>query len=155
MKVFRLAAVAALFASWGLCAEGKKPPAEPRLTSLYPFSVPRGKTTKVQVRGSALGGARAVVFNESGIAARIVKLEPGDPADVAHVEFTVAGNARVGGRALRVVASAGVTNEIPVQIVEGPTAAEEEASAAGAGQIENGRLATRGEMDQFWHEAKA
>lgn len=155
MKVLRLAAVSALFASWGLCAEGKKPPAEPRLTSLYPLSVPRGKTTNVQVRGSALGGARAVVFNDAGISARIVKLEPGDPADVVHVEFTVVGSAQVGGRALRVVASAGVTNEIPVQIVEGPTAAEEEVPAVAPGQIVNGRLASRGEMDQFWIQAKA
>lgn len=155
MKALRLALVSALFTAWGVCAESRKPPPEPKLSSLYPLSLQRGKTTPVQVRGTALGGARTVLVGRPGITARILKLEPGDPADIVHVEFAVDATAAEGGCAVRVVASAGVTNEISLQVVDRPAFAEESVTTVSAPEVINGRLANRGEMDRFWIEAKA
>ena len=155
MKPLRLALVSALLPAWGLCAESRKPPPEPKLTSLYPLSVPQGRTTAVQIRGTALGGARGVLMTQPGVTARVVKLEPGDPADLLHAEFTVDSGATTGSHPLRLVASGGVTNEISLLVVDRPTVVEEQAGTVGAPQVINGRLSARGEMDQFWIEAKA
>lgn len=154
MKALRLALVSALLPAWGWCADSKKPLPEPKLTSLYPLSLPRGKTTAVQIRGAALGGARKVLLGQPGLTARIVKFEPGDPADVLHMEFAVDAAATAGSCSLRLVTAAGVTNEISLQVADRPTVMEEEASTVASPQVINGRLSTRGEMDQFWIEAK-
>ncbi|MCC6585845.1 MAG: hypothetical protein IT168_03925 [Bryobacterales bacterium] len=142
-----------------LCAEKPKAAAEPRVTSINPLSFQRGQTGLAELRGVALAAARTVLVNKAGVTARILKViqetgPKGNSTDVAQLEITVAPDTPVAAVPFRVVSAAGVTNEISLRVVDAETAAEEQPIRK-TPLILNGRLATRGETDTYWIEAKA
>ena len=133
-------------------AEAPKPAADPRLLSVYPSVVRAGVVTQLLVRGSALGGARAVVFKAEGLSARVL----GADKDEA-VRIELAAPAK-GNHAFRLVAAGGVSNEVPLRVVEEEIVEESTLAATPINRLPlvvAGKLSARGEIDTIWLEAKA
>lgn len=142
-----------------------QPPAEPRLSSVFPLTVQRGQTVAATVRGVNLNGATALYFRDGGIRARVDKVEsaPDSPLpagskapqpQLLHLELTIPPDLKPGPHKLRVMTPAGLSNEITVRVVDGPVAAESGAQLPIPSVIA-GRLTVSGEVDEFWIEARA
>ncbi len=131
--------------------EPPKPPAEPRLLSVYPSAIRAGATSQVSIRGTSLTGARALFFKQEGVRARVLAV---DKDDTVRIELAVS---RKGSHALRVVTPRGVSNEISLQVVEEEIVDEAVASSPlnHFPIVVAGKLAGRGEVDSIWIEAKA
>jgi hypothetical protein len=127
----------------GSVDDSKKAPKETALTSIYPFAVVRGNHLKADVRGTALDGARALIFEKTGITAAITGVVPvaSDGSQTAHVDVAVTPDAEAGWHRFRLVTRGGVTNELRVMVVDEP--------------VLSGRIERNGDVSNHWIDAKA
>ncbi len=147
--------------SGGLCAlalaaafgAAPKKSAEPQLSSIYPAAAQRESAFEAEIRGAELDGARAVVFQDTGLEARVLSAG----ADLAHVRIAVAPDARQGRHEFRVVTPRGVTNKLALDVVAEPVVDEKQAGETlrRFPLVINGRLAQPGESDAYWIEVAA
>ena len=110
--------------------------ADPRAISVHPFTAQKGSSFAVTVRGSNLKDARAVFVEEGGLAMRVESagpevIPPGAPKprvmlDVVRVRVETTGETRAGRYTFRMVTPSGVSNSLPLQILETPVLAEPE-----------------------------
>ena len=133
--------------------------AEPRITSIYPAALSRGGSLEAIVRGSDLAGARALVFDRPGISAAALAVEKAaeEKHELFRVRITVAADAAPGARELRVLTPKGVSNAIPLHVVDEPVIDESQAAdpLKRFPLVINGRISEPGETDAFWIEAAA
>ncbi|WP_031501052.1 hypothetical protein [Bryobacter aggregatus] len=141
-----------------------QPSREPRLTSIFPLTVQRGQSVSAVIRGAHLDQVQSVYFRENGFQARVEKVEPvpepipagakGPQPQLLHVGLTIATDTKLGPHTLRVVTNQGLSNEIPIRVVDQPVATEPSTPLA-IPSIVTGRIATSGEVDEYWIEARA
>ena len=150
-----------------LPAADTKPEPEPRLLSIYPLTVPAGRSSTAIIRGIAIQDARSIQFSDLGLTA-IVKgteaerVESERPAGAApsvllHVEIAAAPNSKPGDHSLRVVTAKGLTNQINFRVADTPVTVENDVT----GPLQtfpitlNGRIGNRGENDSYWVDVDA
>lgn len=132
------------------------PPKEPKLTSMHPFTGQRGASFTVTIRGTALAGATAVYSPKLK-----ARMEEGAKADTAVVKIEAPD--APGRYEIRLVTPGGVSNALPVHIVDRAVTPEpdglhetpETAVSAAAPVIYTGRISKRGESDYYAFDAKA
>ncbi|MBM3796464.1 MAG: hypothetical protein FJW31_20920 [Acidobacteria bacterium] len=141
----------------GLLAAPPKAPADPRITSVHPLAVPAAVSTVVTVRGQGLAGARAMWCSVGSATARIEGAVATDGDAAEHVRVAIVAPAGFTGvLRLRLIASRGVSNDLPLHVVDAPVLDEPEtvAIARGAPLAIAGRLVAKGEVDTVWLEAQ-
>jgi hypothetical protein len=150
---------------WGgvilLAASVEAEPAapSPKITSIYPAAVTPGGTVDALIRGTALAGARGLVFSGGGVAASEFRVEKGESEkqELLRVRLAVDGAAASGRREFRVLAASGISNALPLEVAADPVLDEKDA----AGPLQhfpvliNGTIGEPGEADAFWIEAAA
>jgi hypothetical protein len=125
----------------------------PALASLFPAGGARGGTVEIVVRGTNLGRATGAQVSGEGVAARLLD---GGGATEARVALTIAADAPLGERDLRLVGPGGVSNRQRVFVGDVPEVVEVEPNeGAGAPQaiaalpvVVNGRVLER-DRDAF------
>jgi hypothetical protein len=151
-----------------VCVAAAQPRSEPRAISIHPFTGQRGTTFIATVRGSGLGGARAAVTGNAPFTVAVEGVEPepaGDSAnrkgnriDLVKLRVEVAPDAKPGRYPIRLITSNGVSNALPLHIVDFPVLVEpsgEHEMLETAVAVEKvpvayaGRLARRGEADYY------
>src|SRR5262245_12643070 len=105
-------------------------PADPRIGSIHPFTVQRGATSLVTVRGSGIRRARGVFLDSAPFTAAIEGAEaeaPGQttgrnraPMDLVRLRIQAAADAKPGRYLFRLITPQGVTNALPLRISEHP-----------------------------------
>ena len=147
---------------------------DPKISSVYPFSGQRGSTFTATVRGSGLAGASAAVVENAPFTIAVEKAESEPPtektgrnrapADLITLRVQVSGDAQPGRYPIRLVTRHGITNALPVYVVDLPVAAEPPGShdtpesAIAASNVPStfaGRLSRRGEADLYAFSAAA
>jgi len=148
--------------------------ADPRAVSVHPFTAQRGGAFTVTVRGSNLKDARGVFVEEGGLAMRVESagpevIPPGAPKprvmlDVVRVRVETSGETRAGRYSFRMLTPSGVSNSLPIQILDSSVAAEPEGThetpetavnVAAVPAMYTGMIAKRGEADYYAFDAKA
>lgn len=167
MRIWRLALAWVVLGAAALCAEPKpasKAMAEPRLSSIYPADGQRGTAFQAALRGSCLSGARLVMFEGTGVEARVLAPVPGGPPgedagkETLQLQVTMAADAQPGPHEFRIVTARGVSNKMTLEVAAEPVLPEETASAAPLRRfpvVIQGRIARPGESDAYWIEAAA
>jgi hypothetical protein len=147
---------------------------EPRAISIHPFTGHPGAAFMATVRGSGLAGARAVSTREAPFTAAVQEMKteaPGEasgrnrrPVDLVTLRIEVRPDAKPGRYPIRLIGQNGVSNALPLRIVEHPVllepagAHEAQDSAVAIGRLPAvyaGRLARRGEADYYGFHAEA
>ena len=118
LKMIRIVTISALLALLPRArAAAPELTLEPRIASIYPLGAQPGKTFAATIRGRNLKDARSFWFPEPGVRARLLKVDsPDATTDVLHAELTVEPSASLGPHRFRIVAEAGVSNQIELQI---------------------------------------
>ncbi len=139
-----------------------KPAPEPQVTSLFPMGGQRGVPFRAVIRGTALQGARALVFEDSSVTGRVLPEETRAPgasntADLLAVEISAERTATPGWHKLWVVTPAGFSNPAAVRIVEDPVIerADRAQPASHFPIVVNGRIREPGTAEAYWIEASA
>jgi hypothetical protein len=156
--------------------KGAETPGEPKISSAYPFTVQRGQTFTTTVRGTGLRDATSVFTGKAPFTASIEGAEtevpeppnpgakPKTPSDLIRVRIQVEASAPPGRFPIRFVTPRGISNAIPISIIQPPVADEPATShetpdtAVSVDKLPavwNGRIARRGESDYYAFEAKA
>jgi hypothetical protein len=148
-------------------------PVDPKAVSIHPFTGQQGTTFRATVRGAGLAGAKSVVAGKAPftISVEQVTSEPPpaagrdkSPTDLVTLKIDVAADAKPGRYPVRLITPNGITNALPVHVVEHPVAAETEGahdtpeSAVQVGTVPSvftGRIARRGEADFYAFHADA
>lgn len=158
-----------------LSAQSKGPARpDPSLVSLHPFTVQAGTSVTAIVRGSGLAGARLGVLAQDAIriVPETVETEAAPQTggrnrgatDRVQVRIEVAASVKPGRYPFRLVGANGVSNALPLHVVDLPVRPEPEgrhATPDAAVRVENtptvyaGRLSGRGEADYYAVQAKA
>src|SRR5262245_54560117 len=145
---------------------------DPRATSIHPFTGQRGATFIATVRGSGLAGASAASIGKAPFAVTVegVEVEPAgegrgrNATDLVKLRVDVRPDAQPGRYPIRLITRNGVSNALPLHIVEFPVLAEPAGvhetgeSAVVASQLPAvyaGRIARRGEADYYRFHAEA
>jgi hypothetical protein len=155
-------------------ANKPEPRPDPKVTSVHPFTVQRGTTLAVTVRGSGLQGANAAFVGAAPLRITMEGVEvepPGDanrkskvPIELVRMRVEVAADAKPGRYPFRLITPYGVSNAIPLFVSELPVTAEPDGShdspdtavAVPSGPVLfAGRLGHRGEADFYRFTAKA
>jgi hypothetical protein len=167
-----LAARVVIALALGLPA-GAQPRDDPRAISIHPFVGQRGSTLSATLRGAGLAGAHAASVGGAPFTVTVEGVEP-EPAgdspgrkakiDLVKLRIEVRPDAKPGRYPIRLIARNGVSNALPIEIVEAPVSAE----PAGAHEtresavpiatlpaIYSGRLSRRGETDYYTFRADA
>ena len=158
---------------WSVAA-GAQPREEPRAISIHPFTGQRGTTFIATVRGSGLTGAKAASIGNAPfrIAVEAIDAEPpGESSsgkkgriDLVKLRVDVAPDAKPGRYPIRLIASNGVSNALPLEIVDLPVVPEPagdhetQESAVSIARLPvayAGRLGRRGEADYYSFHAEA
>ena len=156
-----------------LSAAPKAPdsPGDPKLISIHPFTGQQGSSFVATVRGSGLRDA-TTVFVENAPFTAIVEgadHEPAGksgkaPADVIRLRIQVEANAKPGRYLFRLVTPRGVSNALPLHILNLPVGAEPDGShetpdtavsVAKLPAVFNGRIGRRGESDYYAFDVTA
>ncbi len=150
-------------AGWGMCEPPKKQP-DPRISSLYPMAAQRGKTVDAVIRGASLRDARALLFEGNGVEARILSVNPDQPAagaeaeeakerlaDLLKVRFTLEAGAATGPHDFRVVTIRGVSNKLALHVTAEPVLDEAETTPRlkHFPVVINGRIAHPGDTSSY------
>jgi hypothetical protein len=162
-----------LFVAAFLSAAPKAPdsPGDPKLISIHPFTGQQGSTFVATVRGSGLRDA-TTVFVENAPFTAVVESAGHEPAgksgkssaDAIRLRIQVEANAKPGRYLFRLVTPRGVSNALPLHILDLPVAAEPDGShetpdtavpVAKLPAVFNGRIARRGESDYYAFDAAA
>ncbi len=140
--------------------------AEPKLLSIHPFTVQRGTPLVTSMRGTGLTGASSV-YIARGFEAEVqsVSKAEGKPAaEIATVKLAAAATLEPGRYDVRLVTPTGVSNALPIHVVDRPVLPEPEGLHEEADQavavaalpaIYAARIDKRGEADFYAFEAKA
>jgi hypothetical protein len=147
---------------------------DPKISSMYPFSGQRGTTFTATVRGTGLAGASAAIAEDAPFTLLVEKVESEPPpetagrkrgpTDLVTLQVHVKDNAQPGRYPLRLVTRYGITNALPVHVVDLPVLPEPAGShdsqesaiaAPGVPAILAGRLSRRGEADLYAFSAAA
>lgn len=140
---------------------------DPKISSIYPAAGERGKTFEAVVRGTNLAGARALLFECDGVAARVISTaaEPRAPgekasehtADLLRVEISMRPEAELGSAGFRVVTPQGVSNKLTIFITSEPVLSHVDAGSAlrSFPVVISGRIARAGDVDSYTIEAAA
>jgi hypothetical protein len=147
---------------------------DPSIRSLYPFSGQRGAVFTTIVRGSGLAGATAAVREDAPfeVVVQNVATEPrpeGAPSGRAPTELVtlrvqVREDASPGRYPIRLTTRHGITNAMPIHVVDLPVAAEPDGThdtresaidMSKAPAVYAGRLSRRGESDLYSLTAQA
>src|SRR5579872_7195753 len=154
-------------------AAGAQPRGDPRAISIHPFTGQRGTTFIATVRGSGLKGASAASIGKAPftIAVEGTQAEPPDDAsgrnkgrmDLVKLRVEVPADAKPGRYSIRLITSNGISNALPLHIVDVPVLAEpagehDRESAVAIARLPvayAGRLARRGEADYYSFHAEA
>ena len=147
---------------------------DPTIRSLYPFSGQRGTEFTTTIRGAGLAGTTAVIAENAPfhIVVQNFATEPppegapsGRPStELVTLRVQVRDDAAPGRYPMRLITRAGVTNALPIHIVDLPVAAEPDGShdarqsaiaASKAPAVYAGRLSRRGESDLYSFAAEA
>src|SRR5579872_1284229 len=158
---------------FSVCA-GAQPRQEPRAISIYPFTGQRGTTFTATVRGTGLAGAKAASIGGAPfqIAVEGVEAEPPSESpngrkgriDLVKLRVEVPPDAKPGRYPFRLISSNGVSNALPLHIVDLPVLSEPagdhetQESAVSISKLPvaySGRLARRGEADYYSFHADA
>jgi len=159
-----------------VCTSAAPPPrADPKLVSIHPFTGQRGKTFTAIVRGSGLAGASTAAIGSAPLVVTVERVEPEpssdgaapgkkSPMDVAKVRVQIADDAKPGQYPIRLITRNGISNALPIQIVDSPVRLEPEGghetqdsaiAVAAVPVVFSGRLAHRGEADYYSFSAEA
>jgi hypothetical protein len=157
----RLVVVVAVLANASVSAAPKKQP-EPNISSIYPMAGQRGKTLEAVLRGASLADARALMFEGNGVEARVLFVNPEQPAageetakdhpgQLLKVQFTIQGDAAIGPHDFRVVTLRGVSNKLALQVTAEPVLNETEAALPlkRFPIVINGRIAHPGDTNSY------
>jgi len=98
-------------------------PPQPLLSHVFPAGAQRGKTIEATVFGTNLPGASAVRITGPGVAAKVLQAEKPDAVRIA---VTIAPDADLGERDLRVLTAGGVSNRCRFMVGELPEVNEVE-----------------------------
>ena len=153
---------------------GAQPRVEPRAISIHPFTGQRGTTFIATVRGSGLSGASAASIGKApfAIAVEGTEAEPPDDSagrskgrvDLVRLRVEVPPDAKPGRYPIRLITSNGISNALPLHIVDVPVLPEPSGghetreSAVAITRLPAayaGRLARRGETDYYSFHAQA
>jgi hypothetical protein len=128
----------------------------PVLNSPLPVAVQRGQTIDVALTGQNLGAVTSSPMNDArGISVSLVTPQKPNPAEL-HLKIAAAADAALGGRELRLVGPAGVTQPLHVFVSQYPVVMEKEPNNS-AGEAQElslpatllGRIDALGDVDVF------
>lgn len=131
--------------------------APPEIERPRPSIFQRGATARIELRGKRLEDAQRVVCDgAAGVTAKIIARK----TNTLTLDVSVAANAAVSDRELRVVTAAGVSNSRPVAVSLLPVLVENGATASGVPEIElpailSGSIDAATEVDRFRFHATA
>lgn len=158
MRVFSILLLNSLFAA-------AQTPAEPRLSSVHPFTSARGATISVVVRGNALRAARAVVLDDAPLSIAIERTEaepPNEatarsktPFDLVYLKVRATADAAPGRYLFRLVTPQGLSNALPLYVTDQPLMNEPKEPVTQVPAVIAGRIERRGEADLFAIDVKA
>lgn len=141
-----------------------QPTPEPRLTSVFPFTVSRGQTVSVLLRGVQLDGAHTLYFPQAKIQARLEDAQPAPdpipagskapPPQQLRAHLTVPATLAPGAYKFRVTTARGLSNELTLRVADQAVLTEPTAPVA-IPSVVTGIVAESGEVDQYWIEARA
>jgi hypothetical protein len=148
--------------------------ADPKASSMHPFTGRRGTTFTATVRGSGLAGATAALTGEAPFRITVEKVEPEPPAaagprsktpmELVTMRVEIAADAKPGRYPIRLITRNGVSNALPLHVIDLPVAPEPSGlhdtqdSAVGVSNVPvvfAGRLSQRGEADFYTFRAEA
>src|SRR5215472_8983478 len=150
-----------------------QPREDPRAISIHPFVGQRGMAFSATLRGSGLTGATAVSLGNAPFIVAVEGVEPEATAessgrkariDLVRLRVEVRPDAKPGRYPVRLITRNGVSNALPIEIVDGPVVAEpaglhetQESAIAISGLPATyaGKLAHRGETDYYSFHADA
>src|SRR3954471_7185073 len=162
MRVISLVFAAAL-----VCLAAKMQPSEdPRAISIHPFTGQQGSSFVATVRGSSLGEVSAVSVGKAPFTVTVEGTEPEPPSPVpskvvvkrVKLRVQVAPDAKPGRYPIRLITSNGVSNALPLHVVDQPVVPEPPGthetrdSAVPISKLPAvyaGRLEQRGEADYY------
>ena len=149
-------------------------PAAPRLDALYPLGGSPGSTIAAVVRGSDLSGAYALWFEDDGLTAEVIGVEPEANAsggskrkkqtDLLRVEVKLAEAVAPGQRSFRALTPGGVSNPLKLFVHQAPATLEAESAHDLPRQAQpipalpavvHGRIDEVGQVDYYAFEAGA
>ncbi|HTM51235.1 MAG TPA: hypothetical protein VL285_21215 [Bryobacteraceae bacterium] len=145
---------------------------DPKAISIYPFTGQSGGTFTAILRGSGLAGATGVASGDAPFAVSVEGAETEQTStgrgktvsDLVKLRVQVAPGARPGRYPVRVITRNGVSNALPIHIVqsavdpEPPGSHENQDSAVAVPALPavySGRLSRRGETDYYSFQAQA
>src|SRR5690242_2498658 len=134
---------------------------------MYPAVGERGRTFEATLRGRNLTGARALLFECDGIAARILSTRAeaglsgdkaaGRAADLVRLEISLRADAELGSVGFRVITARGLSNKLTLFVSSERVASDEEAARplSRFPVMINGRIARAGDVASYTIEAFA
>ena len=146
---------------------------DPRAVSIHPFSGQQGATFTATVRGNGLAGATSVVVGKAPFTVKVEEIskEPPPttgrnrtPTDLVKLKIEVAADAKPGRYPIRLITRDGLSNALPLHVVEHAVAAEPDGThetpetavpVASVPSVFTGRIAKRGEADFYEFRAEA
>jgi hypothetical protein len=146
---------------------------DPRAISIYPFTGQRGTTFTAVVRATGLGGAATVLTEKAPFRITVDRLEtePGSPTarsktpvDLVTLRVEIPADAAPGSYPIRLITKHGLSNALPLHIVEhtvipepsGSHDTKESAIGIPSGPaVLAGRLSNRGQADYYAFRAQA
>lgn len=136
-------------------AAAPKPPSDPKLLSCSPAAVRAAATVHLTVRGNALDGAHALIFQEPGPRSRVIAVHTSDESKADTIEVELDAPATPGSYRFRAAGARGLTNELTLHVLSEETRTEEampETVTAFPFAVA-GTLAVKGQTDRFWFNA--
>jgi hypothetical protein len=147
---------------------------DPKLVSIHPFTGQRGTTFTATLRGSGLAGAANATIGDAPFVVTVDKVEAEPVAegasknktlvDLVTIRVQVAEGAKPGKYPIRLITRNGLTNSLPLQIVDVPVKLEPDGthesqeSAVAVPSVPamfSGRLSRRGEADYYSFSVQA
>jgi hypothetical protein len=147
---------------------------DPRMISIHPFTGQRGAELIATIRGSGLAGAAAANVGEAPLTVTVDRVERETagqttgrnrtPLDLVTIRVQIASDAEPGQYPIRLVTRSGISNALPIYVVDLPVMPEPEGlhdtreSAVAVPAVPgvfSGRLSRRGEADFYAFRADA
>lgn len=147
---------------------------DPRITSIHPFTGQPGASFSALVRGANLAGASSVKTANAPFTIHVEGVEKESPSDnpgprkntvdLVRIRVDVLPDARPGRYPLRLIAANGISNALPLQVVDLPNQDEPPGdhdspataiAVNAAPTVFRGRLTRRGEVDFYSFHAAA
>lgn len=147
---------------------------DPTIRSIYPFTGQRGAAFTTTIRGTGLAGATAAITENAPfrVVVQNVATEPPPEGaerrraamDIVTLQVQLREDAAPGRYPIRLITRHGITNALPIQVVDLPVIAEPDGghdtrdsaiAAVKLPSVHTGRLSRRGESDLYSFTAEA